>query len=213
MSKIDEIKKKLAEFVPVMDGLSRARNPFELRYFVIGKHDDRVQQYKQAVVEMDAKYKSIEEAVYGNKLKEIERERLLIGIIESPKNRLEHLINEEIDIKVARMDEQKHDSLIAMTGAMKEVMDFITIIENEYSDLVDKTEEELLTKEKEYWVSKLSKQAHIDFMTAGQISASNLSSIQCMPKDIQEDVIKQAIIRTQEFRQFGLLVENKASLS
>jgi len=212
MSKIDEIKKKLAEFVPVMDGLSRARNPFELRYFVIGKHDDRVQQYKQAVVEMDAKYKSIEEAVYGNKLKEIERERLLIGIIESPKNRLEHLINEEIDIKVARMDEQKHDSLIAMTGAMKEVMDFITIIENEYSDLVDKTEEELLTKEKEYWVGRLSKQAHIDFMTAGQISASNLSSIQCMPKDIQEDVMKQAILRTQEFRQFGLLVENKASL-
>ena len=56
---ISEAKKKLKSFIPVMDSLSRSRNPFELRYFVIGKHDDRVQQYKQAVIEMETKYNAV----------------------------------------------------------------------------------------------------------------------------------------------------------
>lgn len=207
---INSIREKLAEFKPVMDGLSRARNPFELRYFVIGKHDDRIQQYKQAVIEMDSKYKAIEEAVHKNKLDHIERERLEIQIKENPVNRLEELENAELYLKIEEIDRNEKIAKISMTGAFKEVMDFIAIIENEYMDLVDKTEEELLRYEVDYWKARFSKQIHIDLMTAGKISAGNRTTLESMPQEVQEEILKNSLMRTEEYKLFEERIAKKA---
>ncbi len=198
---IDDIKQKIADFVPVMDQLSRARNPFELRYFVIGKHDDRIQQYKQAVIEMDAKYKAIREAIHGKKVRDLEIEKIELSMID-PTTRLEEIENEKKQLEIDKLKYEEHDSLIAVTGAVKEVLDFIHIIETEYSDLMDKTEEELLKHEVEYWKARLSKQIHIDLMSpVHAISEGNRSVLQSMPKEIQEEIYAMAMIRTEEVKQ------------
>lgn len=207
--KINEVKSKLAEFKPIMDGLSRARNPFELRYFVIGKHDDRIQQYKQAVVEMDAKYRAIEESHAELQLTALKREALQLEINPDPRNRFEEMANEKLQIEIARTYREDHQRRLSMTGAFKEVMDFITIIENEYSDLMDMTEEELLRYEVEYWQSRLSKQIQIDLMTLTKISPGNLSVLLSMPKDVQERILAESLLRTEEHKLFQNRVANE----
>jgi len=208
--KIKHIKDKISEFKPIMDGLSRARNPFELRYFVIGKHDDRVQQYKQAVIEMDAKYKSIQEAVYNQRIKAIDKERIELRIIKKPKNRLEELKNEELLLKIDKIDNDDHNARVAMTGAFKEIMDFITIIENEYSDLIDKTEEDLLKEEVNYWKTRLSKQIHIELTVNGRIGEGNRSVLESMPQEIQEEILTKALVKNEEYKLFEESVAKKA---
>lgn len=206
MSKIKEqlgeIKAKLAEFVPIMDGLSRARNPFELRYFVIGKHDDRVQQYKQAVIEMDTKYKTCIEGEHNRKVRALERERWVLSTVATPKNRLDEIENEEAQLEIEKLDREEKDALIGMTGAFKEVMDFITIIENEYSDLMDKTEEELLKTEVEHWKKRFAKQIHVDMASHGRIGEGNRSSLEMMPKDVQAEILQGAMLRSHEYTAF-----------
>lgn len=209
---VNEIKKKLAEFVPIMDGLSRARNPFELRYFVIGKHDDRVQQYKQAVVEMDAKYKAVINALHEQKLRALEREELEMKLNPSPSNRLQEIENERIQLDILELDRKEHDGKIGMTGAFKEVMDFIAIIENEYSDLIDKTEEELLKTEVEYWKARFAKQISVDLLVVGRIGEGNRSTLFQMPKAVQEAILTEAMIRTEETRLFEAKVANDTAI-
>lgn len=206
---INDIKEKISDFVPVMDGLSRARNPFELRYFVIGKHDDRVQQYKQAVIEMEAKYKAIQEALHTKATRAIDREEIMLKMIENPQNRQDELTNARLELDLNKLDRENRDTDIGMTGAFKEVMDFITIIENEYSDLIDKTEEELLSQEVEYWKSRFAKQIHIDLMTTGRIGAGNLTVLQSMPKELQEHTLAKSMVRTEEFKKLEAKVERE----
>jgi hypothetical protein len=88
-----------------------------------------------------------------------------------------------------------------MTGSFKEVMDFITIIETEYSDLIDKTEEELLTQEAEYWKSRFAKQIHVDLMSSGRITGGNLSALESMPIEMQRSILSKAMIRTEEHKK------------
>lgn len=206
---IYEIKTKLAEFVPVMDGLSRARNPFELRYFVIGKHDDRVQQYKQAVIEMDAKYKAVVGTLHDQKVRSLEREEILLRKKPFPENRLQEIENERLDLDIQKMDREEHDAKIAMTGAFKEVMDFIAIIENEYSDLIEKTEEELLKTEVEHWKARLAKQLSVDMLAFGRVGEGNRSSLLMLPKEVQEDIYFQAALRTEETKRLEEVIAKK----
>lgn len=199
---LDEMKKKLAEFVPVMDSLSRARNPFELRYFVIGKHDDRVQQYKQAVIEMDVKYKAVQEGLHGLKLTALKREELELKIIQNPQNRQEEIFNQRKRLRLEKLDREEHDTKIAITGAFKEVMDFITIIENEYADLIDLTEEELLKTEVEHWKKRFAKQIAIDKLVINRIGEGNLSALMSMPKELQEHILIESTTRVEEMVRF-----------
>ncbi len=198
---INEIKQKLADFVPIMDGLSRARNPFELRYFVIGKHDDRVQQYKQAVIEMDSKYKAVIEALHGQKLRALEREEKEAEFYRTPVNRIQEIKNERIRIEIAKLDREEHDAKIAMTGAFKEVMDFITIIENEFADLVEKTEEELLQTEVEHWKKRFAKQIAVDLLTIGKVGEGNRSAMLMMPQQVQEEILAESMFRAEEIKR------------
>lgn len=209
---IGEIKDTLKGYVPVMDGLSRARNPFELRYFVIGKHDDRVQQYKQAVIEMDAKYKAVQEALHGKAIRALDREEKLLELIENPESRKDQIANERIMLEVGKLDREDHDSDIAMTGAFKEVMDFITIIETEYSDLIDKTEEELLKSEPNYWGKRLAKQIHIDMQTIGKIGEGNRTVLENLPREFQEQVLAESMLRTHEHNMIEDTVAKKVQV-
>lgn len=209
---IGEIKDKIQGFVPVMAGLSRARNPFELRYFVIGKHDDRVQQYKQAVIEMEAKYKAIQEALHSKATRALDREEKLLDIIENPKDRKDEIANARIMLEVGKLDREDDENDIAMTGAFKEVMDFINIIETEYADLVDKTEEELLQSEPDYWGKRLAKQIHLDMTSIGRISEGNRNVLENLPREFQEQVLAQAMLRTDEHNRIEDSVARKVKV-
>ncbi len=209
---LEEIKQHIAEFVPVMDGLSRARNPYELRYFVIGKHDDRVQQYKQAVIEMDTKYRSFMDAIADRERKALAIEKLEMKLIRDPQSRMDEITNREIELDIQRVNLDDKQTLIAMTGAFNEVLDFMRIIEDEFPDLVDKTEEELLKYETEYWKKRFTKQCHIDLMVYGKLGEGNRSAIEQLPKDMQREILAEAMMRTEEVRMFENKVEQETRI-
>ena len=209
---ISRIKEKLAEFIPVMDELTRSRNPFELRYFVVGKHDDRVQQYKQAVIEMDAKYQAFLEGMHDMEMKELEKEEKRISLIPFPKNRTDEIFNDKANLEIKKIERDQRTLRIGMTGAFKEVLDFVSIIENEFSDLMDKTEEELLNNEADYWKARFSKQILVDLVTTGRIGGGNLSTLLSMPKQVQEEIMLEAGKKTEEFKQFDLETTKKLQL-
>ena len=206
--KINEIKNKINAFIPVMSGLSRARNPLELLWNVVRKHDDRIQQYKQAVIEMETKYNAIIEALFKKQERDLEIEELKLDLIENPANKKEEITNKRIFIAVNKLNHEEKQSLIAITGAAKEVMDFIYIIETEFPDLIDKTEEELLVYEAEHWIAKMSKQVYIDLMTSNSISPGNLSAIESMPLEIQRKIKVHAIKRVIQSKEADKLLYN-----
>lgn len=205
---INEAQDKLKSFVPVMDQLSRARNPFELRYFVIGKHDDRIQQYKQAVIEMDTKYQAVLEGFDGLARKDIERSRLLA------KKNLDEFDELERGLDLAKLERDERTARLGITGAAKEVFNFIAIIEREFYDLIDLTEEELLEKETDYWKSRFEKQVAVDnLVTQGVgISAGNLSSILSMPQDMQREILTKALVKTEEVKRLVQAATHDAGL-
>lgn len=202
---IVEVRQMLERVPNVTAQLTRSRNPFELRYFVIGKHEDRVQQYKQAVIEMEAKYNALRESYFKKAETQIDREEL------SEKLDAETSDHERrrLEIKLARLDFEEKQGDQAMLGGVKEILDFLTIIEGEYADLLDMTEEQLLLTEGEYWKTRFAKQVHIDLMTVGKITAGNLCALEQMPKDTQREVLKLAMVRDNEVNQLFLEAESE----
>src|SRR3990172_468615 len=209
-----EIVKKVKEYkAELCDKFVRARNPYELRYFVVGKHDDRIQQYKQLLVEMDAKYKALEEAQYKLSLADIDREEKELErkkITSMGLSRKDILHNKRIDIELAHMDLQAKDTELAMLGALKECINFTEMIDNEYSDLKVLSEEDALLFEKNYWQDRLSRQIEIDMITSGRIGAGNLSVLSNMPKEDQETILIKAIQKTEEFKLLDATASNEA---
>jgi len=204
---------KVQQYKPLMDSFIRARNPYELRHFVIGKHDDKIQQYKQLLVEMDVKYRAIEEAQTNIEIKNLEIEEKKLDKISNTANRKDEIHNEKIDIEVFKLERENKYTYLSMLGALAECKDFVRMLEVEYKDLTGKTEDELLVCEKEYWVSRLAKQCEVDILTNGKVGAGNLDTLLKLPKQDQAEIMQKSFERINEFKQFTAKIEREALIS
>lgn len=204
--------KKIQSYKKLLNSFVRARNPYELRHFVVGKHVDRIQQYKQLLCEMDAKYKAIEEAQYNKKLKELEIEDKKLDFIVKPQRRKDEISNEKNQLEICKLEREADYIYQGMLGALAECKDFAIMLDGEFSDLTGKTEDELLEFENQYYIARIAHQCKLDILTNQKVSEGNLDAITKMPKEDQIQVMTKAFKAVEEFKLFSSTIERDVAL-
>lgn len=193
----ETISERLQRFRKPMDTITRARSPLEIEWFVVGRYDNPMQQYRQAAIELDSKNEAVEEAIHNLKMREIEKERFQRKIASST----DDLDIREYNLEIQRIEREVQKAKVLMVGALKEMQDFMDIMETRFPDFMKMTEEEILAGEREYWISRFAKQISVDAVSSGHISAGNLSSLLSMDKQTQESVLLLAMQQTNQFKQ------------
>jgi hypothetical protein len=139
-----------------------SRTRYQLRHFVIAKHDTAPMQWRQVLIEAQSLLYNVRMAELDVRRKEIEIERLLatgdeIDAIEAEEKRLGIQLTERT-LAGARMELQWLQEIAEETGVY--------------------TPEEIEADQAEYWAARLSRQAGIDQMATQQgIGAANLESM------------------------------------
>jgi hypothetical protein len=199
---------EILEFKKEVDKITRARTPMQLKYIVVGRFEDRIQQYKQICIEADAKYTALRSAEYGRQKALLDLEELEIKLeFENAKahmmtttsdsaRRLAEIAARRIEIDIQDKKNSLELLASAMDGALKELLDLMHFARTEYTDLKDKSEEDLIKEgEENYWKSRLSRQIQIDLATIGKISAGNLDFLLKLPEQMQSEVLVSAALK------------------
>ena len=66
--------------------------------------------------------------------------------------------------------------------------------------------------EREYWITRMAKQAAMDLLTIGRISQGNMDSIVMMPLQDQEETVKTALTYTASLNKAIGVVDDKVKL-
>jgi hypothetical protein len=139
-----------------------SRTRYQLRQFVIAKHDTAPMQWRQVLIEAQSLFYNIRIAELDVRKKEIEIERLLatgdeIDAIEAEEKQLGIQLTERT-LAGARMELQW----------LQEIAEEVGIY----------TPEQIETDQPKYWAARLSRQAGLDQMSIQQgISSGNLESM------------------------------------
>jgi phage anti-repressor protein len=207
----DQIRSEIKLFKKQLDSVTRARTPMELRYFVIGRHEDRSRQWKQLLIECDEKWRALQEGEASVRLLALEIEELTISKKASFGNavekRLAEIANEKADIEIQRKRNQLDRLNLAMQGTAKEIVDYLHIAKTEYQDFFDCTEEDLEKHDRQYWINRYARQIQVDITTSGHIQAGNLGSMLQLPEAMQSEIMNKALEKTHEYGRLMAMVE------
>jgi len=152
-----------------------------------------IRKARQLVLELEARFASIQEHTIQSKREAIEMEGLQddLAKLESDgeDTRLKLLDIEELAMKInlterrLRGDQYSIDSIIATTNRFEEsIGKNLADIELENDD-----------DEREYWIKRMANQAGLDLASIGQISTGNMTSILQLPEDDIPEVFGKAL--------------------
>ena len=216
---MEDLKAQLLKFKTEFDKITRAKHPMEIRHFVVGQHESRWRQWYQLCIETEAKWRALEEAEAGVRLCELEIEELKlkiqtdftwsldhISLLTSEAQRktaritlrLEEIANEKIELEIKRKERAMAQSRTVMTGAMKEIADYLALAQ-EYPEFWGKSEDELVADgEREYWVSRLSRQVAVDLLTYGKPQAGNTNVLMQLDPTTREKILRESLLKTSK---------------
>jgi hypothetical protein len=167
---------------------------FQSRQFVVNTQVTDYRRVKQALLEIDARMGSRKQVDRG-----IRRCKTEIKIKEEEYELEPHYLKKELIL--IDIDQLKYDLMLYEKRAViieTELNTFCeivkTIVPDEASLLSFKDPDPEL--ERQYWITRMAKQASMDLMAIGRISQGNLDSIVQMPLQDQEETIKIAISYT-----------------
>ena len=181
---------KLAPFIEEMEQafleVQQPRPDYMLEHFVIGQHDTEPQQYAQCVVEMQIKWDAIRRAQLHRRKLEIEIEQLTCEaeaeeeITTDYTEKSEKSVVEEdhqaelkrLQIGLRQIDIEEQDR--AMLGAIREFKALYGLwrgFPKRY------TREELNAAQEEYWIKRLTRQAHQDLLASGRVSVGSQEAL------------------------------------
>lgn len=164
---------------------------FQSRYFVVNSQVTDYRRVRQALLEIDTRIaakkqiernrkrtevqKKIHERDYENEKDELRRELILLDI-------------DQCDYDISVYD-KKH------RVCMEELEKFASIIKDIVPnvEILEEYKEHNEVEERNYWISRMAKQATMDLMTIGRIGQGNLDSIAMMPIKDQQETIKAAL--------------------
>jgi hypothetical protein len=95
---------------------------------------------------------------------------------------------------------------------LEELDTFANIVKDIVPNLekLESYKEHNVEEERQYWITRMAKQATMDLMTIGRIGSGNLDSIAMMPLKDQEETIKAALKYNSMFSKGIHLLEKKA---
>jgi len=152
-----------------------------------------IRKARQLVLELEARFASIQEHTIQSKREAIEMEGLQDDLAklenDGEDTRLKLLDIEELAMKInlterrLRGDQYSIDSIIATTNRFEEsIGKNLADIELENDD-----------DEREYWIKRMANQAGLDLASIGQISTGNMTSILQLPEDDIPEVFGKAL--------------------
>lgn len=182
-----------------------AYSHYQMGSYVVNTNITDWRKAKQCLIEIEHRTQSIEDRTYDDKKKaaEIEIKKEELEAETSPaKQKLLKIEIEEFELHLERnrrrikQIENERDRYIEEFQA---IMPDKTSME----EMKNNTEE----KEREYWISRMGKQAAMEMLTYGKIGTGNLESIMHMPHQDQAKIIRGAIEYTKQFETGIVAIE------
>jgi hypothetical protein len=189
---------------------SWAMSEFQSKYFVVNSQVTDYRRVRQALLEIETRVggrKQIERNMWRTnvqlKLKQEEHD-----------NELHPLKKELISVD---MDQLNYDISVykkKLSNINEELDTFCDIVKTLVPDLptLETFKEQNPELERDYWVTRMAKQAAMDLLTIGRISQGNMDSIAMMPLSDQEDTIKTALTYSATLNKAIGSVDEKVKL-
>lgn len=182
-----------------------AYSHYQMGSYVVDTNITDWRKAKQCLIEIEHRTQSIEDRTYDDKKKaaqiEIKKEELAQETSPARKKLLEIEIEEfqnhlERNRRRIGQIESERDRFIE---EFKALMPDKTAME----DMKNNIEE----KEREYWISRMGKQAAMEMLAYGKIGTGNLESIMHMPHQDQAKIIRGALEYTKQFETGIVAIE------
>lgn len=173
----------------IINSATMARTPYELRYFVAGRHAHPMQQYRQLVVELGIARDAILSAAIAKRKRAAKRERLLREIEEDVAG-----LSGELRCEIEELDLADSQEARALKGKQQEVAEILKLLYEEYSEWLPLDERQQLASEREYFVRRLGEQAANELISAGTISPGMVEAIRQMPGEDQKKALEIATL-------------------
>jgi len=181
-----QVRKDLDAFKPQMDVITRAKTTFEIRNFIIGMHESPSKQWHQLLIQMDEKFRALQEAEASKQLLQVDIDELEY----KNKHQTSGFDQRRHIIQIQQKKNQLERLEIGMQGALKELADYLFIANSEFKEFAGKSEEELSSEgDLDYWRKRLSRQIQVDVLTFGRIQAGNLNCLLQLAPDLQKDIL------------------------
>ena len=183
-------------------------NPkFKMKYFQAEEQLTPFHKLRQLMLELRAQEESIEQVEYVVEKLTTECEIVEIKISRST----DELEQKEWHLKLVELKKDLSSAKRRVTHQYIERHMYLDLIKEHNDDPENRTVDgqSLMTVfntpledeyEKQYWVVRFAKQAAMDLLSYGNISAGNLSSIVVLPPELQDEIFKVAHHYTAEMK-------------
>lgn len=196
--------KKFDEISSVVDTATMARTPFEIRYFVAGRHVHEMQQFRQLLMELQIAEGAVKSCIIGKKKRKSEYEILELEIEELQKDPSNKKSLLEAQIKRCKQEELElanDQENRALAGKLKEVGIIHNLLTTEYKEWLGQSEMEQLKNERDYWVQRLARQAANEVAT-GMISVGMIEVIRQLPEAEKREIMQTALIEDTQWHKW-----------
>lgn len=170
---------------------SWSMSDFQSRYFVVHSHVTDYRRVKQAILEIETRVAALKQMQ-----RNIKKNQILIRLKQEEIDQESNPLKKEllsVDIDQWEYDNSVYEKKLRI--CQEELDKFCEIVK---AIVPDKTALESYKghddeKEREYWITRMGKQAAMDLMAMGRIGQGNLDSIAMMPVEDQERTVKLAL--------------------
>lgn len=180
----------------LLDANTMARTPFELRYFVAGRHAHPMQQYRQLVVELGIALDALRAAEIATRRNAAKRVRLRLEM-DALRENGDALSLASVAEKHCDVDDLDHadaQTARAVSGKKKEVAVILRLLETEYADWTPRDEAAQLAHERDYWVKRLGNQAANELIATGVISPGMVEALRQLPAEEMKAALEVATL-------------------
>jgi hypothetical protein len=188
---------------------SQGMSDFQSRYFVVNSQVTDYRRVRQALIELDNRIGAEKQIVRQRKKRIIEKQILQRDYDNETDDLKKQLI--QVDIEQADWDIHMYDK--KERQVQTEAANFINMIKTLVPDKesLEKYKDHNEEAEREYWVTRMAKQAAMDLSTVGRITQGNLDSILMMPLSEVKDTIGLAIKYNGVLEKGMMAIEQKTT--
>lgn len=204
---------EILEFVNQSEN-SLGMSDFQSRYFVVNSQVTDYRRVRQALIELDTRIGMQKQINRERKKCVIKREMLLRDIANERDDLKKQLL--QVDVEQADWDIHMYDKKERM--CQNEINAFVQMIKDMVPNIEElkKFDQHDEAQERNYWITRMAKQAAMDLNTIGRISQGNMDSILMMPlQDVNETLglaIKYNLVLGKGIEAIGQGVMEKAKL-
>lgn len=169
---------------------------FQSRYFVVNSQVTDYRRVRQALLEIETRIAAKKQIIRDTKRSEVKlkiKEKELVAQTDDLEKELILLDIDQLQYDISVYDKKLRIVEEELDEFAKLVVEIVPTIEE--LETYKEHNDEL---EREYWISRMAKQASVDMITTGRIGAGNLDSIAMMASQDQVLTIGSALLNSKK---------------